>query len=106
MPQNQKAAKRISIGLLLSLALLGLIASLASRYCDVLTPVHATMVLSDASAVKHQHLDRDGFEWTPTASDFSHFVSFVCARHVPPAAEPLLVVHVDDSLYNRPPPAC
>jgi hypothetical protein len=106
MPQNQKSAKKFSIGLLLSLALLGLVASLATRYCDVLTPVHTTSVLSDASAVKHQHLDRDGFEWTPTTSDFSQFVSFVCARHVPPAAEPLLVVHVDDSLNNRPPPAC
>ena len=106
MPRDQRTARKFSIRLLLSLALLGLVASLATRYCDVLTPLHTTAVLSDASAVKHQHLDRDGLEWTPTSSDFSQFVSFVCARHVLPAAEPLLVVHMDDSLYNRPPPAC
>ena len=106
MSHNQTAKRKLSIGLLLSLALLGLVASLATRYCDILTPVHSTAVLSDASAVKHQHLDRDGFEWTPTTSDFSQFVSFVCARHVPPAPEPLFVVHVDEPLYNRPPPTC
>jgi hypothetical protein len=105
MPESVTTVRKLSRALL-SLALLGLVASLATRYSDVLTPVHATTVLSAANSVKHQHLDRDGFEWTPTTSDFSQFVSFVCARHVPPAAEPLLVVHVDDSLYTRPPPAC
>jgi hypothetical protein len=103
---QQRTAKRSSIWreLLLSLALVGLVASLATRYCDVLVPLHTTSALSDAGAVKHQHLDRDASEWTPTVSDFSQFVSLVCARQVPPAAEPILVVHLDDSLYNRPPP--
>jgi len=106
MTQSQTAKRKLAIGLLLSLALLGLLASLATRYCDILTPVNSTAVLSHASAVKHQHLDRDGFEWTPTTSDFSQFVSFVCARHVLPVPEPLFVVHVDEPLFNRPPPTC
>jgi hypothetical protein len=106
MPKTETAARKLSIGLLLSLALLGLVSSLATRYCDVLASVQTTSVLSDGSAVKHQHLDRDGFEWTPTTSDFSQFVSFVCARHVLPVPEPLFVVHVDEPLFNRPPPTC
>ena len=106
MPDKDRVPNRLFRNLLLTLAVIGLVVSVATRYCDVWVPIKAVSALNDSGVTKHQHLDSDAFEWTPTASDFSQFVSLVCAPHVAPAAEPILVVHVDDSLYNRPPPAC
>lgn len=104
---RQESRTRFSTwrNLLLGVAVLGLIVGLATRYCDLGPSVSTTAAVSSGANAKHQHLDRDAFEWTPQVSDFSIFVLFVCARHAPPAAEPLLVAHLDDSLYNRPPPA-
>src|SRR5215472_4198098 len=105
IPARRFSTRLLTCKALLGIVVVGLVVGLVTRFCDVTVPANTPAVFHATSAVSHQHLDRDAFEWTPTASDFSIFVSFVCARHTPPAAEPLLVVHLDDSLANRPPPA-
>lgn len=91
--------------LLLCVVVLGLLVGLATRYSVTSTSPGTASAISASSSAKHQHLDSDAYQWTPSISDFGFFVSAVCSRHVAPAVEPLRSVHVDEPLYNRPPPS-
>jgi|SRR5258705_6205088 len=91
--------------LLLCVIVLGLLAGLATRYSDTSASPGTATALSASSSAKHQHLDSDAIQWTPSISDFGFFVSSVGSRHVAPTTEPLRAVHLDDRLYNRPPPS-
>ena len=87
------------------MVVLGLLVGLATRYTDTSASPGAVTAISASSSAKHQHLDSDAIQWTPSISDFGFFVASVCSRHVAPAAEPLISIDVDDPLYNRPPPS-
>jgi len=91
--------------LLLCVVVLGLLVGLVTRYSGISTSPGTAAAISVSSCAKHQHLDSDAIQWTPSISDFGFFVSSVCSRHMAPAAEPLRTVHLDDALYNRPPPS-
>jgi hypothetical protein len=105
--RRQEPGKSHSFGrvLLLCVVALALLAGLATRYSGTLTSPGTATAVSGSSSAKHQHLDSDAIQWTPSISDFGLFVSSVGSRHVAPAAEPLRTVHLDDPLYNRPPPS-
>jgi hypothetical protein len=91
--------------LLLCLVVLGLLVGLATRYSGTAESPGTATAASASSNAKHQHLDSDAIQWTPSISDFGFFVSSVCSRHVVPSTEPLRTIHLADPLYNRPPPS-
>ncbi len=88
------------------LALLGifiLTASLTARTCDL--NLHSqTSVVSQTEKARIQHRDNSGSQWAPALDCLEPFFVAVCSEAVEPEQEPLLSPHVDDCLYNRPPP--
>jgi hypothetical protein len=93
----------LTLGIVL-LLLLSLMGHLAGRYASVTDSSGSAKAFASQINPKHQHLDRDGMHWNPPPSDFTVFVAAVCGARVAPPSAPVLVVHLDDSLYNRPPP--
>jgi hypothetical protein len=89
--------------LVVSLAIATLTISLAARTFDTNLQTHAT-VSSQAEKAKIQHRDKSGSQWTPVLDRIQPFYVAVCSQAVEPEQEPLLSPHVDDCLYNRPPP--
>jgi hypothetical protein len=87
-------------------ALLGILiltVSLAGRTFDL--KVHnQTSVVSQPQKAKIQHRDKSGSQWAPALDRLEPFYVAVCSDEVEPEQEPLLSPHVDDCLYNRPPP--
>lgn len=89
--------------LVVLLAILSLTISLAGRTFDTNLQTHAA-VSSQAEKAKIQHRDKSGSQWTPVLDRIEPFYVVVCSQAVEPEQEPLLSPHVDDCLYNRPPP--
>ena len=89
---------------LLGIVLLGLVIHLGGRYTSVVNYSGAKAVSSGDADARHQHLASDGAQWHPPAAEFSLFLETICTAHVPAPSAPPLAVHVDESLYNRPPP--
>ena len=85
------------------LAILTLTVSLAARTFDTNLQTHAS-ISSQAEKAKIQHRDKSGSQWTPVLDRIEPFYLAVSAQPVEPEQEPLLSPHVDDCLYNRPPP--
>jgi hypothetical protein len=87
-------------------ALLGILiltVSLSARTFDL--NLHSqTSVASQTQKDRIQHRDKSGSQWAPALDCLEPFYVAVCSEAVEPAAEPLLSPHVDDCLYNRPPP--
>ena len=104
-PRNRFAKTAVSSGrcLVVSLAIVTLTISLAGRTFDTNLQTHAT-VSSQAEKAKIQHRDKSGSQWTPVLDRIELFYVAVCSQAVEPEQEPLLSAHVDDCLYNRPPP--
>lgn len=105
VPQNRPAKRGMSSlrCLVALLAILTLTVSLAGRTFDTNLQTHAS-ICSQAEKAKIQHRDKCGSQWTPVLDRIEHFYVAVCSQAVEPAQEPLLSSHVDDCLYNRPPP--
>ena len=104
-PKNRFAKTAVSSGrgLVVLLAILSLTISLAGRTFDTNLQTHAA-VSSQAEKAKIQHRDKSGSQWTPVLDRIEPFYLVVCSQAVEPEQEPLLSPHVDDCLYNRPPP--
>jgi hypothetical protein len=87
----------------LGIVLFSLVASLATRTFH-LQVVNGAQVKASSTSAAQQHLDKDGFEWTPPApslvssEDPIHLETIVLAASLLPAQT------LDDVLYNRPPP--
>ena len=64
-----------------------------------------TTVRSASPDEHRQRLHKSALQWTAPVDEFTVFVSAI-GSHRPRPPQPLLVVHLDESLYNRPPPSC
>ena len=91
--------------LLLLVVILALAASLVTRYVYVSTTGTVTTVRSASPDEHRQRLHKSALQWTAPVDEFTVFVSAI-GSHRPRPPQPLLVVHLDESLYNRPPPSC
>jgi hypothetical protein len=87
------------------IVILALAASLATRYVYLSSAATVTTVKSASPDNHRQRLHQNAPRWTAPVDEFTVFVSSLGA-HLPPTQRPLLVVHLDESLYNRPPPTC
>jgi hypothetical protein len=105
--QNTNVRRRhVRRGVLLLLVVLALVSSLATRYVDYSSLTSVTSATSHGANAKRQHLDRDGFQWIAPVAEFRLFVASVSAPHVAPVQAPVPILHLDESLSNRPPPFC
>jgi hypothetical protein len=90
-------------GLVISLACLALIVSLASRTIH-LSAVDDPAVQSDSPRAKIQHLVKDAVQWTaPVASFLLFWVVVVSFRTASDENHPVPLA-LGTCLYNRPPP--
>jgi hypothetical protein len=89
---------------LLAIVLCGLLAHLGGRYTDFDSLSGSVNATTGTINPHHQHLDSDGAQWHPPTTTFALFVATICEAHVEQPCAPPLAVHVDESLYNRPPP--
>ena len=106
LPLQNRSAQRGSSSLrclVAFLAIFTLTVSLAGRTFDTNLQTRAT-ISSQAEKAKLQHRDKSGSQWTPVLDRTEPFYLSVCSQAVEPEQEPLLSPHVDDCLYNRPPP--
>jgi len=88
------------------MALLGILAlttSLVSRTFEVRLSRRPS-VSTTAEKAKIQHRDKKGARWSPSTASTQPFYLLVVDDAVEPEQKPLLSAHVDDCLYNRPPP--
>jgi len=90
---------------LMLIVILALTASLATRYVYISSASTVSTVKSASPDNHRQRLHQSAPRWMAPADEFTVFVSSL-GSHLPPPAPPLLVVHLDESLYNRPPPSC
>jgi hypothetical protein len=90
--------------LLMLFVILALTACLVTRYAYVSSVPYVTKVKSGSTTAQRQHLQKDAVQWVGPADEFILFL-IVAGCHPPEPQQPLLVVHLDESLYNRPPPA-
>ena len=88
------------------LVVFALSASVATR-TSVLSLSHGASVSEQSASGMRQHMDSDGEQWVPPVATviiaalvFSFYPRFA------PAGPPLPSTLFDESLYNRPPPAC
>src|ERR1700758_5296076 len=104
-PKNRYAKREVFFWqcLVVTLAILSLTISLAGRTFDTNLQAHAS-ISSQAEKAKLQHRDKSGSQWTPVLNRTEPSYLSVCSEAVEPEKEPLLAPHVDDCLYNRPPP--
>ncbi len=86
-----------------SLGILALTVSLASRTADFHLSSHPTVDSQDQKG-KIQHRDRDAFVWAPVLPSAAAFYLPVSVEPVVSEQAPILSVEVDDCLCNRPPP--
>ena len=104
--QRFKHMKERNYWLTALLAIFALTASVATR-TSVLTLPHSSVALdSQPSSAVRQHLDSDAMQWVPPVAPVAvaEVVSFY--PRISPAGPPIPNLLFDESLYNRPPPAC
>jgi hypothetical protein len=102
--QRRSRWERLSLrGLVAFLTIFILTVSLAGRTFD--PNLHSrTSVASQTDKAKIQHRHKSGSQWAPALDLLKPFYVAVCSQAVDPEQEPLFSPHVDDCLYNRPPP--
>ena len=83
--------------------ILVLTTTLASRTFEVRLN-NRPSVCSPGDRAKIQHRDKQGSRWSPKLASIHPFYLPVVEDAVEPEQEVLVSVHVDDCLYNRPPP--
>jgi hypothetical protein len=97
------ATRKFLRSLVALLGILVLTVSLAGRTFS--TSLHRqTTVTSQGEKERVQNRDKNGLKWAPALNRAEPFYVPVCSHAVEPEQEPLLSPHVDDCLYNRPPP--
>jgi len=92
---------------LLFVIILSLGAGLATRYVYA-SSIETVTTVKAASPNDHhyrQRLYKNALQWSAPVEELTVFVSAIGFHH-PVPIESLLVVHLDDSLYIRPPPSC
>ena len=94
--------------LLILLAVLSLVLSLAARYTQAeIVGVSASQSISNLSAgIKTQHLLADGLQWTAPVTTFIFLVVPHRAARIIQPVLPVTELYAEDWLYNRPPPSC
>jgi hypothetical protein len=92
--------------LLFVLVILALALNVASRFTFIVPSVGAHPVVTDSARLEQQHLSADAVAWVPPHSELIPFLSAVSTVPLPESDAPHLVLHLDDSLSNRPPPSC
>ena len=94
-------------GILLLVIVGGLLMHLVGRYSADSWRIFTKTRIADSGQpdAKHQHLDSDHVKWVRPQPEFSVFLLAVCGVSERPVIDPPLVIHLDDSLYNRPPPS-
>lgn len=91
--------------LVIVLAICGLTASLSTRTFRLTSASTPTVQSGSAQAIR-QHMDRDAVNWTsPVPTSTTLPVPAFYPRFAP-AGPPMPSVLFDESLSNRPPPAC
>ena len=90
-------------GLLVSIACFALVVSLASRTIHLSLADNPT-VQSHSLKAKIQHLNKDAAQWTRLVAGFLLFWLAIASLEILPVGKPLLPLHLDNCLYNRPPP--
>jgi len=88
-----------------AMLLLSLTVSLATRTFRLTIPHSVNIQANSAQAIR-QHMDRDAVRWVPSVPVLFVLEAPSFYPHVAPAGPPLPVLLFDQSLYNRPPPAC
>jgi hypothetical protein len=90
-------------GLLICLACVALVVSLASRIIQLSVAENPT-AQADSPKAKIQHLNKDAAQWSAPVASFLLF--WLAVTSVEPVSEhkSLLSLHLDNCLYNRPPP--
>jgi hypothetical protein len=87
------------------LVIVALAGGLVTRYTRISTAGSVAAVKSVSATVRGQRLHKDATDWAAPLQEFTVFVCSVCSLPQVPA-QLLLVPHLDESLYNRPPPTC
>jgi len=82
-----------------------LVLSLGTRTFHFTLP-HGVTVQSSATQGMRQHMNRDAVGFVPPVPVFAAFQAPTSYPYFAPAGPPLAVILLDESLYNRPPPAC
>jgi hypothetical protein len=93
---------------LILLAVLALTISLASRYTAAAATglSKASSMSADSASAKTQHLLGDGLQWTAPVAAFLMLVVPRTKTRILHPVLPVINLHSEDWLYNRPPPFC
>jgi hypothetical protein len=90
----------------LYVVMLSLVVSLATRTFHQTVPQGVVAHANTAQAVR-QHMVRDAARWVPPIFIYTTQQAPVFYPRVAPAGPPLpTLLLIEESLYNRPPPAC
>jgi hypothetical protein len=93
-------------GALLTIVMLSLVVSLATRTFHQTIPQGVTAHANNAKAMR-QHMVRDAARWVPPVFVYTAQQAPVFYPHVAPAGPPIpAVLLIEENLYNRPPPSC
>ena len=90
-------------GLLIAFACVALVFSLASRTIHLSVTENPT-AQADSPKAKIQHLNKDAAQWSAPVASFLLFLLAIGCLEISWEKVPLLPLHVDNCLYNRPPP--
>jgi hypothetical protein len=85
--------------------LFSLVVTLATRnFAD--TTFHSATVQSHSPHAMRQHMDSDAVGWAFTVLKIVMEPAPTFYARVAPTGPPLPTFHVEENLYNRPPPTC
>jgi hypothetical protein len=82
-----------------------LVVTLATRTFHVSIHRFTTVQSSSLQGIR-QHMDRDAVRWTVPAATLAVAQAPAFYPAVSPTGAPLPTLLIEESLYNRPPPAC
>ena len=91
-------------GVLITLAVVSLSVSLATRVCELAVP-HGVSVKAGVTEGMRQHMDRDAVAWVAPVARFVFLQPVTYYPKFAPTGPPLPTVLFEKSLYNRPPPS-
>jgi hypothetical protein len=84
--------------------LLSLVVTLATRF--QVTVQDTATVQSSASQAIRQHMNQDAVPWAAPILQLTVLLAPTLSPRVAPTGPPLPILLIEESLYNRPPPAC
>jgi hypothetical protein len=93
-------------GALITIVMLSLVVSLATRTFHQTIPQGVTAHANTAQAMR-QHMVRDAARWVPPVFVYTAQQVPVFYPHVAAAGPPIpALLLIEENLYNRPPPSC